>query len=93
MLICFFVYLFIFISADHQINGCSLDKAEERAKRDMEVKTTERAFTEEHINYVNGMDQSCTICLHLLLYIHCNECMKVFNIFLYLTLYTMSIKM
>lgn len=43
---------------DHQMNGCSLDKAEERAKRDVEVKPAERAITEEHISYVTGMDQS-----------------------------------
>lgn len=41
------------------MNGCSaLDKAEERAKRDVEAKTAERAITEEHISYVTGMDQS-----------------------------------
>lgn len=40
------------------MNGCSLDKAEERAKRDAEVKAAERAITEEHISYVTGMDQS-----------------------------------
>lgn len=39
------------------MNGCSLDKAEERAKRDVEVKPAERAITEEHISYVTGMDQ------------------------------------
>lgn len=45
------------ILTDNQINGCSLDKAEERAKRDLEAKTAERAITEEHISYVTGMDQ------------------------------------
>lgn len=51
------MHFFSFILTDNQINGCSLDKAEERAKRDLEAKTAERAITEEHISYVTGMDQ------------------------------------
>lgn len=51
-------YYFFLILTDHQINGYALDKAEERAKRDMEAKTAERAITEEHISYVTGMDQT-----------------------------------
>lgn len=50
--------LLFFILTDHQINGYALDKAEERAKRDMEAKTAERDITEEHISYVTGMDQT-----------------------------------
>uniref|UniRef100_H2RXA4 SUMO specific peptidase 3b n=1 Tax=Takifugu rubripes TaxID=31033 RepID=H2RXA4_TAKRU len=43
----------VFMLPDHQMNGCS--QAEERAKRDVEVKPAERAITEEHISYVTGI--------------------------------------
>lgn len=54
-------HCFFFILTDHQINGCSLDKAEERAKGDLEAKAVERAITEEHISYVTGMLLSCCV--------------------------------
>lgn len=56
----FFYHAFLLhslILTGHHLNGCSLDKAQEKAKRDMEAKTAERAITEEHISFVTGMDQ------------------------------------
>ncbi|XP_070849190.1 sentrin-specific protease 3b [Chaetodon trifascialis] len=40
---------------DKQINGCSLDKQEDRGRRDVEAKPVELALTEEHMNCVTGI--------------------------------------
>lgn len=51
--------LFLSLSLpDKQINGCSIDKQEDRGRRDVEVKPVELALTEEHMSCVTGMDQA-----------------------------------
>ncbi|TMS02311.1 Sentrin-specific protease 3 [Larimichthys crocea] len=40
---------------DNQINGCSLDKQEDRGRREVEVKPAELALTEEHMSCVTGI--------------------------------------
>ncbi|XP_035531364.1 sentrin-specific protease 3-like isoform X1 [Morone saxatilis] len=41
--------------ADKPINGCSLDKQEDRGRREVEVKPVELALTEEHMSCVTGI--------------------------------------
>ncbi|XP_028996328.1 sentrin-specific protease 3b [Betta splendens] len=43
------------LDRDKQINGCSLDKQEDRGRREMEVKPVELALTEEHMSCVTGI--------------------------------------
>lgn len=45
----------VFVLSDKHINGCSLDKQEDRGRREMEVKPVELALTEEHMSCVTGV--------------------------------------
>lgn len=52
-----------FSLADNQINGCSLDKQEDRGRREVEVKPAELALTEEHMSCVTGKNWRLCLCL------------------------------